>query len=164
MIKQILFASAALTFATGAMIAAAGPAHAQIADAASPSIQLSSAMRSVSMGEAMASAEIRAEFGLAGRPFHTVDPNIAVAEMANTGAGQSAPDARLSMIGGFSIAENGLTEIMIADGVDLVRPPRMASFTGMVSDDHDFGNIGYSEVDAFHTDPSPSRIGLRISF
>lgn len=159
MIKQILFASAGFAVALGATLAAAGPAHAQSGEAAA-TVQISGAMRSVSMSEAMASAHSRAEFGLTDRPVHTVTAHNAAPQMGAT----SAPDVRLSMLNGFRIAEPELTAIMIGDGVDLVRPPRMAAFTGQASDDHDFGNIGFSEVDAFHTDPSPSQIGIRFSF
>ncbi|QLC23242.1 hypothetical protein HFP51_14230 [Parasphingopyxis sp. CP4] len=159
MIKQILFASAGLTVAIGATFAATSPAYAQTGEA-SATVQLSGAMRSVSMSEAMASAETRAEFGLADRPVHTVVPGNAASDMTAS----ASPSVRLSMLNGFSIAEEELAAIMIGDRVDIVRPRPMAGFTGQVGDDHDFGNIGFSEVDAFHTDPSPSQIGIRFSF
>ncbi len=159
MIKQILFASAGMTFAIGATLAATAPAYAQTGEA-SATVQLSSAMRSVSMSEAMASAEMRAEFGLADRPVHTAVPGNPISGMAAT----AAPNVRLSMLDGFSIADEQLAAIMIGDNVDIIRPRRMAGFTGQAGDDHDFGNIGFSEVDAFHTDPSPSQIGIRFSF
>ncbi|MEM8696752.1 MAG: hypothetical protein AAGE05_12090 [Pseudomonadota bacterium] len=163
MIKQILFATAAITVALGATLTATGPAAAQTGDAVT-TFQLSGAMRSVSLGEAMADPDSRAEFGLAGRPVQTVQPTGDASDAASGAAARSQPSPRLAMLDGFDIAEQRLRDIMIGDGIDIVRPRRMIGLAGLASDDHDFGNTGFSEVDAFHTDPSPSQIGIRFSF
>ncbi|WP_299329347.1 hypothetical protein [Parasphingopyxis sp.] len=160
MIKHILFAAAAASAAVGVTLAATGPALAQTN--ANATAQLGGAMRGVSLGEAMADAGRRAEFGLEEQPVHTVLP--AGASMAAPAANLTTPSPRLGMLDRFSIAEQSLGDIMIGDGIDIVRPRRMTSLAGLASDDHDFGNTGFSEVDVFHTDPSPSQIGIRFSF
>ncbi|QLC26214.1 hypothetical protein HFP57_15055 [Parasphingopyxis algicola] len=162
MIKQILFATAAFSVAIGATLTATGPALAQTGDAAT-TFQLSAAMRSVSLGEAMADAQSRTEFGLAGRPVHGVESNAGAAAVTteSLGAAPTPETPRLAMLDGFSIDEQRLGDIMIGAGIDIVRPYRMVD---LASDDHDFGNTGFSEVDAFHTDPSSSQIGIRFRF
>lgn len=162
MIKHILFAAAAASAAIGATLTATGPALAQTNANASATAQLGGAMRGVSLGEAMADAGRRAEFGLADRPLHTVLPESR--SMAAPATNLATPSPRLAMLDRFSIAEARLGDIMIGDGIDIVRPRRTLMLDGRVTDDHDFGNTGFSEVDAFHTDPSPSQIGIRFSF
>jgi len=173
MIKQILFASAAFSAALGATLFATGPALAQMTDATSATAQLTASMRSVSLVEAMADPEIRAELGLIDQPVHTV---LATSQTSADAAGsfaasltqspsaQSVPGPRLAMLNGFSTDEQRLGDIMIGNGIDIVRQRRTNSLAGLVSDNHDFGNIGFSEVDSVYTDPSPSRIGIRFSF
>lgn len=169
MIKQVLFAAAAVSAAIGATLTATGPALAQTAHGEGSAAQIAGAMRSVSLVEAMADAESRAEFGLSGRPVHTVMVDAPAARTpadtpAIAGANHTVPSPRLAMLGGFSIDEDRLADIMVGSGIDIVRARPMTNLAGLASDDHDFGNTGFSEVDAFHTDRSPSRIGIRFSF
>jgi|GEM_PF-5621278 len=173
MIKHILFASAAFSAALGATLFAAGPALAQMTDATSATTQLTASMRGVSLVEAMADPEIRAEFGLIDQPVHTVlatsqtsadAVDSFAASLAHSASAQSAPGPRLAMLDGLSADEQRLGDIMIGNGIDIVRQRRTNGLARLASVNHDFGNIGFSEVDNVHTDPSPSRIGIRFSF
>lgn len=161
MIKQFFFAAAAFSAAMSATLAATGPALAQTVAGEIQSVQLTGAMRSVSLIEAMADASHQHTAGQAGRPVHGV--MVPASAMTDMNAAV-IPSLRLAMLDRFATAEQRLTEIMIAPGVDIIRPRQNLSLSGRASDDHDFGNIGFSEVDAFHTDPSPSQIGLRFNF
>jgi len=173
MIKHILFASAAFSAALGATLFATSPALAQMTDATSATAQLTASMRGVSLVEAMADPEIRAEFGLIDRPVHTVlatsqtsadAVDSFAASLAHSASAQSATGPRLAMLNGFSTDEQSHGDITIGNGVDIVRQRRTNSLAGLASINHDFSNIGFSEVGSVHTDPSPSPIGIRFSF